>query len=62
MTPHDFADETEIAILDVPAILAQMNRDAGGAGQFDLHGGKDGIGLPSASRLADGRHMIDVNA
>ena len=53
---------THVVIEDVPAVLAQMRRDAVGA-SFDRHERRaNGIGDRAAARVADGRDMIDVDA
>ena len=52
----------DVVVADVPAILAQMRRDAVGAGLDRQHRGADRIGMPSAPRVADGGDVIDVDA
>jgi len=47
--------------LDVPAIFAQMRRDAVRARGLALGGGKDWIGLESSARLAKRSDVIDVD-
>ena len=52
----------DVVIRDVAAILAQVRGDAVGAG---LHGevrSAQRIGMPAAARVADGRHVVDVDA
>ena len=56
------AQQADVALLHVAAILAQMDGDAVRAGQFAQDGGGDGIGLADLARLADGGDMIDVHA
>ena len=52
----------DVVVADMAAVLAQVRRDAVGAGldrkQRSLHG----IGMASAARVADGRDVIDVDA
>ena len=56
-----FSKSSNIFILDVPAILAQMDGDAVRAPKMGLGRGPDGIGLPRPPGLADGGHMVDVD-
>ena len=51
-----------IVVADVAAVLAQMRRDAVGAGLDREQRGLHGIGMPPAARIADGRDVIDVDA
>ena len=50
-----------VAILDVTAVLAQMQRDAVGAGALGGERGVHGVGKAAAPRLAQCRHVIDVD-
>ena len=52
----------DIVVADVPAILAQMRRDAVGAGLDREPRGPHRIGMPSAARVADGGDVVDVDA
>jgi hypothetical protein len=52
----------EIVVLDVPAILAEMERDSGGPGFERQLGRADRIGLHAPARLAERGHVIDVDA
>ena len=52
---------SNIFILDVPAIFAQMDGDAVRAPKMGLGRGPDGIGLPRPPGLADGGHVVDVD-
>jgi hypothetical protein len=51
-----------VAILDVAPILAQMQRDAVGAGLLGEQRRLQRIGVSAAPRLAQRRDMIDVHA
>ncbi len=52
----------DVVVADVAAILAQMRRDAVGAGlDRDLRG-THRIGIAPAARIADGRDVVDVDA
>ena len=51
-----------IVIRDMPAILAQVRRDAVGAGFDGDIGGAQRIGMASAAGVADGGHVVDVDA
>ena len=57
-----FTHHGHVAILDVAAVLAQMQRNAVGAGFFCEQGRVQGIRIAGAARLAQRRHMIDVYA
>ena len=52
----------DVFVADVAAVLAQMRRDAVGAGLDRQQRGLHGIGMPPAARIADGRDVIDVDA
>ena len=52
----------DIVVADVAAILAQMRRDAVGAGRDREQRGLHRIGMAPAARVADGRDVIDVDA
>ena len=56
MTQH-----LDVPVLDVSAILAQMQRDGIGTGLLGLPGRLDGIGIARATRLTQGGHVIDIN-
>ena len=57
-----FAQLLHIRILDVAAILAQVHGDAIGTTEVGFHRGPCGIGLPGTARLAQGGHVVDVDA
>ncbi len=52
----------DVAVLDVPAVLAQMDRHGVGTAEMHLGGRPHGIGLPRSSGLPDRRDMVDVDA
>jgi hypothetical protein len=49
-------------ILDVAAILAQMHGDAVGTAKMGFHGSPRRVRLPGATGLAQGGHVVDVDA
>jgi hypothetical protein len=51
----------QIAILDVPPVFAQMQRNAVGSGRFRQQCGLHGVRVGSAARLPQGRYMIDID-
>ena len=56
------AEHFEIAVLNVAAVFAEMDRDAVGPAQFGQHGGPDRVGLVGPPRLPQRRDMIDIHA
>jgi hypothetical protein len=46
----------------VAPVLAQVRGDAVGTGRDRLMRGAQGIGMAAAASIADGRHVIDVDA
>ena len=59
---NGLAEDPQIALLDVAAVLAEMDGDAVGPAQFGQCGRPDRVGLESPPRLADRRHVVDVDA
>ena len=59
---REFTKAADILILDVTTVFAQMHRDAVGPAQVSFDRGPDRIGFIGAARLADGSHMVDVDA
>ncbi len=66
-----FTEALDVAILDVAAVLAEMNGDAVGAGALAQRGERDGVGLDIAAdgragltiaRLAERGTVVDVDA
>ncbi len=51
-----------VVVLDVPAVLTQMQRNAVGASHFGSQRGVHRIGKTAAARLANSRDMIDVDS
>ena len=51
-----------VLVADMPAILAQMRGDAVGAGRDGDLRRAHRIRMPSATRIADGRDVVDVDA
>ena len=58
---HCRAQDADVALLDVAAILAEMNRDPLGAGELARRGGRDRIGLRSATRLSHRGDVVNVD-
>ncbi len=59
----DFADQAlDIAVGNMPAILAQMGGDAVGTRLRGQPRCAHRIGMPATPRIADGGHVIDVDA
>ncbi len=55
------ADPLDVGVLDVAAILAEVGRDAVGAGAFAEERGGQRIGVHAAPCLSEGRDVIDVD-
>ena len=51
----------DVAILDVPAVFAQVNGDAVGAAERCENGRRDRVRFMRAPRLPHGRHVVDVH-
>ena len=56
------AEDFQIAVLNVAAIFAEMNRDAVGTAEFGGGCGPNGIGLVGAPGLAKRGNVVDVDA
>ncbi len=52
----------DVIVGDVAAVLAQVRRDAVGARLDGEVRGAHGIGMPAATRVADGGDVVDVHA
>lgn len=50
----------EVTVLDVPAIFAEMNRDAIGSSKACFLGSLGRIWFPGPPGLADGGNMVDI--
>ena len=59
-TDH-FPEQVKITVLDVTAVLSQMDDDAVRSGQLHQHRRRERIGIGSAARLAQGGDMIDIH-
>ena len=61
--PRQLALEAgDVGIGDVAAVLAQVGGDAVGAGLDRQMRGAQRIGMAAAAGVADGRHVVDVDA
>ena len=56
------AQDPQVAVLDVAAVLAEVERDAVGPAQFGQRGRPDRVRLVGPPRLADRGHVVDVDA
>ena len=59
---NDLAQQLDVAILDVPAIAAQVDRDALGTGQFGDERGGHRLRFARPPRLPEGGDVVDVEA
>ncbi len=59
---QDLPQHLHVSILDMSAVLAQMQSDGIRASLFGHQGRLDRLGIPSAPRLTDGGDMIDIDA
>jgi len=59
---HDAAHLLDVPVLDVPAVLAQMDRHGVRAAELGLDGRPHRVGLPRPAGLPDRGHMVDVHA
>ncbi|MCY1424451.1 hypothetical protein D9M71_401970 [compost metagenome] len=55
-------EDAHVALLDVPAVFAQVHGDAVGAGFLGIQGRLHRIGVARAARLAQGGYMVDIDA
>src|SRR5262249_15638579 len=62
--PHldSFPEQAQIAVLNVPTVLAEMNRDAVSAAELGQDGSPDRVRFPPAPGLTKRGHMINVDA
>jgi hypothetical protein len=59
---HDGCGETfDVVVLNVTPVLAQVSRDAVGAGALAQQRALHGIGKRGAARLSKGRDVVDVD-
>ncbi len=59
---HSFPEESEVSILDVPAVFAEMDGDPIGTAEFGQCCCPDGVRLDSPTCLPDRGDVIDVDA
>lgn len=55
-------EQHHVALLDVPAVFAQVHGDAVCARLFGIQRGFHRVGVACAAGLAQGRHVVDVDA
>ena len=55
------AQDAQVAVLDVPPVLAQVYGDAVGARELAQRGRHDGVGVARAALLAQRRDVVDVD-
>jgi hypothetical protein len=59
---RQIAQLLDVGVLDVSPVLAQVDGDAIGTAEVRFDRRPDRIGLVGAARLADRRHMVDIDA
>src|SRR5688500_13650618 len=59
---RELPQPTDVGVLDVAPVLAQVHRDAVGAAQMRLYRSPYGVGLVGAPRLPYGGHVVDIHA
>jgi hypothetical protein len=59
---RQIAQPFDVGILDVPPVLAQVDGDAIGTAEVRFDRRPDRIRLVGAARLADRRHMVNIDA
>ena len=59
---HQLPQQAHVALLDVAAVLAQVNGDAVGAAQEGQHRGRHRVGFVRPPRLPQRRDVVDVDA
>ena len=59
---HMVLQRAHIGVLNMSAVLTQMNRDSIGAAKFGLLGGEHGTWLHCLAGLAQRANMININA
>ena len=55
-------EQQHVALLDMPAVFAQVHGDAVGAGFLGIQRGLHRVGIAGAARLAQGGDVVDVDA
>ena len=58
---HGLPQQAQVAVLDVPAVFAEMDRDHVGPAQLGEHGRPDRVGLAPAADLTKRGDMIDID-
>ncbi len=58
---HGLPQQSQVALLDVAAIFAEMDRDHVAPAQFGQHGRPDRVGLAPTANLTKRGHMIDID-
>ena len=58
----ELAQAAHVLVLDVAAVLAQVDRDAVGAAEMRFDRRPHGVGLVGSACLPHGRHVIYVDA
>jgi hypothetical protein len=56
------ADRQHVGVLDMAPVFAHVQRDRIGAGFFSLQGRLQRVGVGGAARVAQGRHVVDIDA
>ena len=56
------AEDAQVAVGDMAAVLAEVEGDAVGPAHFGQGGRPDGVRLVGAAGLPNGGHVIDVDA
>jgi hypothetical protein len=59
---HHLAQDLDVAVLDVPAVAAEVDGDPVRAAELGQDGRVHGIGLRDATGLTDGGDVVDVDA
>lgn len=55
-----FLEEADVAVIDVTAVLAEVDGDAVRSGKLALNGGPDGVRLDGSAGLPDGCYVVYV--
>src|SRR5208337_4480002 len=58
---HRLPKQSQVTVLDMPAVFPEMDGDAVGATKLGQCGRPDRVWLLAASRLAESRDMIDID-
>src|SRR5690606_9110056 len=58
---HHFLEQPDVALLNMPTVLAQMHGNTIGARLLRLDGGLHRIRIAGPTGLTQGRHMIDIH-